>query len=179
MSLQTERLILRPWQLSDAEDLYEYAKSPEVGPIAGWKPHESVAESAEIIRTVFSQPQVYAVVLKETNQAIGCIGLLDAQASNFVIGGNDAEVAYWIGVPYWGKGLIPEALTQLINYAFSDLELDNLWCGYYADNQKSHRAQEKCGFQFQRTEENKFNPFLNDYRTEHITRLTKQEWLAR
>ena len=53
MNLETERLILRPWRESDAADLYEYAKDSRVGPIAGWPPHKSVEESAEIIRTVF------------------------------------------------------------------------------------------------------------------------------
>ena len=43
--METERLILRPWELSDAEDLYAYASTPKVGPMAGWKPHESVEES--------------------------------------------------------------------------------------------------------------------------------------
>ena len=41
----TERLILRPWQESDAESLYKYARDPEIGPIAGWPPHTSVEDS--------------------------------------------------------------------------------------------------------------------------------------
>lgn len=56
MQLTTERLILRPWVETDAEDLYRYAKDDRVGPIAGWPPHSSVDNSAEIIRTVFSAP---------------------------------------------------------------------------------------------------------------------------
>ena len=51
MQLATERLILRPWAETDAEDLYRYAKDDRVGPIAGWPPHSSVDNSAEIIRT--------------------------------------------------------------------------------------------------------------------------------
>lgn len=65
MQLTTERLILRPWAETDAEDLYRYAKDDRVGPIAGWPPHSSVDNSAEIIRTVFSAPETYAVCLKE------------------------------------------------------------------------------------------------------------------
>ena len=76
MQLTTERLILRPWTEADAEDLYRYAKDDRVGPIAGWPPHSSVDNSAEIIRTVFSAPETYAVCLKEDNRAIGSIGLL-------------------------------------------------------------------------------------------------------
>ena len=69
MQLTTERLILRPWTETDAEDLYRYAKDDRVGPTAGWPPHSSVDNSAEIIRTVFSAPETYAVCLKEDNRA--------------------------------------------------------------------------------------------------------------
>ncbi len=69
--IETERLILRPWQESEAEILYRYASDPDVGPVAGWAPHASVADSLEIIRTVFAAPEVYAVVLKDhTNHGI-------------------------------------------------------------------------------------------------------------
>ena len=54
MKFITERLILRPWQESDAERLFEYAKDPEVGPIAGWPVHTSVENSLDIIRNVLS-----------------------------------------------------------------------------------------------------------------------------
>ena len=54
MRLETERLILRPWSEEDAQDLYVYAKDPQVGPIAGWPPHTSVENSLEIIKNVLS-----------------------------------------------------------------------------------------------------------------------------
>ena len=65
MELQTKRLILRPWQESDAESLYKYASNPNVGPIAGWPPHTSVENSREIIKNELSAPETFAVVLKE------------------------------------------------------------------------------------------------------------------
>ena len=64
--LETRRLVLRPFTELDAEDLYAYARDPRVGPIAGWKPHGSIEESREIIRTVFAAPNVFAVVEKAT-----------------------------------------------------------------------------------------------------------------
>ncbi|MBQ9068714.1 MAG: GNAT family N-acetyltransferase, partial [Eggerthellaceae bacterium] len=73
MMLETERLILRPWEESDAEDLYRYASDPEVGPIAGWPIHTSVENSREIIREVLSAPETYAVVLREVGHAVGSI----------------------------------------------------------------------------------------------------------
>ena len=76
MELETKRLILRPWREADAEALYQYAKDPRVGPAAGWPVHTSVENSREIIRTVLSEPETYAVVLKETREPVGSAGLM-------------------------------------------------------------------------------------------------------
>ncbi len=102
MILETNRLILRPWTEDDAEDLYRYASSPEIGPIAGWAVHTSVENSREIIRDVLSAPETYAVVLKETMRPVGSIGLMIGGASNIGIPNTEGEIGYWIGVPYWG-----------------------------------------------------------------------------
>lgn len=175
--LNTERLILRPWRDSDAASLYYYAKDERVGPIAGWPAHRSEAESLEIIQTIFSGEEIYAVALNTDDVAIGMIGLLKGENSNFPLPETEAEVAYWIGVPFWGQGLIPEALHKIMQHTFQTLQLDALWCGYFADNEQSFKAQAKCGFLHHHTEENQFNQFMNDYRTEHISRITKEEWL--
>ncbi|MGJ3352486.1 GNAT family N-acetyltransferase [Providencia sp. Je.9.19] len=177
MILYTDRLVLRPWQETDAEYLYLYAKDPQIGPIAGWPPHQSVKQSAEIIRTIFMRDEVYAVTLKEDNLAIGLIGLSMSQDSNFPIGANDAEVSYWIGVPYWGKGLIPEAICEIIRHGFKNLKLDNLWCGYFQENQQSKIAQEKCGFKYYVTLEPQFIELIDETKTQNISRITYSEWL--
>ena len=65
MILETERLTLRPWEESDAEDLYRYASDPAIGPMAGWPVHTSVENSREIIRDVLSANETYAVCLKK------------------------------------------------------------------------------------------------------------------
>ena len=178
MTLETKRLILRPWQETDAEALYKYANSPEVGPIAGWPVHTSIENSLDIIRTVLSVPETYAVVHKDDGHAIGSIGLMIGQASNIDIPDTEAEVGYWIGVPYWGQELIPEAVKKMLHHAFVDLQLEKVWCGYYEGNVKSRRVQEKCGFVYQYTKENVPCPLVNDVRTEHITCLTKERWFS-
>ena len=61
---ETERLILRRWENSDAESLFEYAKDPDVGPIAGWPPHQSIDESRDVIKNVFNGKEAYAICLK-------------------------------------------------------------------------------------------------------------------
>lgn len=176
MILETERLILRPWEETDVESLYEYAKDPRVGPIAGWPVHISVGNSLEIIRDVLSAPETYAVCLKEDNKAIGSIGLLIGNASNIGIPDTEAEIGYWIGVPFWGKGLIPEAVKELIRYAFEECKLEKLWCGSFDGNIQSERVQKKCGFIYQYTNKDMPWPLLDDVKTVHISCLTREDW---
>lgn len=95
--------------------------------------------------------ETYAVCLKKDNKAIGSIGLLIGEKSNIDIPSDEAEIGYWIGVPFWGQGLIPEAVRELMRYAFEDLQIKKLWCGFFDGNLKSKRVQEKCGFQYQYT----------------------------
>ena len=174
MIFETERLILRPWRESDAEELYKYAKSHDVGPIAGWPIHTSVENSKEIIKNVLSADGTFAVVLKETGLPVGSIGIM--YNVNIPTAEGECEIGYWIGKPYWGQGLIPEATNELIRYCFEELNIHLIWCGYYDGNEKSKRCQEKCGFIFHHTEENKICPLMGDIRTEHFTYLTKEKW---
>lgn len=176
MQLETERLILRPWLESDAETLYEYAKDPAIGPIAGWLPHTSVDNSQEIIRNVLSADEVYAVCLKNNNKPIGSIGLSIGKASNLNLSDTEGEIGYWIGVPFWGQGLMPEAVKKLISHGFENLKLDKIWCGYFDGNIRSKRVQEKCGFVYHHTDKDIYWELTNDIRTEHITCLTREDW---
>lgn len=174
--LETSRLILRPWHETDAEALYKYAKDPAIGPIAGWPPHTSVENSLEIIRTVFAAPETYAVVLKETGEPVGSAGIMFGNGMHSAAIKNDeAEIGYWIGVPYWGQGLIPEAVQCLLHRCFTDLNLSAVWCGYYDGNRQSYRVMEKCGLTYHHTETGNTSP-LGDIRTEHFMRITAEEW---
>lgn len=177
MILNTERLILRPWEDSDAESLFEYAKDPDVGPIAGWPSHQSVEESRGVIRDVFSGAEAYAVCLKADNKAIGAIELMLNGHTHMTDKDDECELGYWIGKPFWGQGLIPEAAEELLRRAFEDIGMKKVWCGYYEGNEKSKRVQEKCGFRYQRTIEDIDVPLMHEKRTEHVTLLTKEVWL--
>jgi len=179
MILETGRLILRRWEEADAEELYQYAKDPAVGPIAGWPPHTSVENSREIIRDVLTAPETYAVVLKETGKPVGSIGIMFGKNGHAPMGEQEAEIGYWIGVPYWGQGLIPEAVRELLRRCFEDLNCTAVWCGYYDGNLKSKRVQEKCGFRYHHTEKDKLCELMGDIRTEHFTYLTKENWEKR
>lgn len=172
MILETKRLVLRPWQETDAEELYRYAKDPRVGPAAGWKAHESVEESKIIIRDILSANETYAIVWKETGLPIGSIGL---HHNDLAAGEDELELGFWLGVPFWGRGLVPEAAREILRHAFLDLGVKRVWCRYYDGNEKSKRVQEKLGFRYQFTSEVPV-PALGETRKGHANLLTKEEW---
>ena len=147
MILETNRLILRPWEESDAEECYKYAKDPLVGPI--WK---------------------------ETNLPIGNIALKMGTDTDLTEKEDECELGYWLGVPYWGMGIMPEAAEELLRHAFEELGMKKVWCAYYDGNKKSKRVQEKCGFQYQWTTQDVDVPLLQEKRTGHVNCLTKKEW---
>ena len=173
MILETERLILRPLCESDAEDLFTYASDPEVGPPAGWQPHTSVENSREIIRTVLSKPETYAVCLKENGKPIGSIGF---HRNDLAKDDDEYELGYWIGKPFWGQGLIPEASREMLRHAFEDLKMNRIWRGYYDGYEKSRRVQEKLGFVYQRKTEGIEVSLLGEIRTGHSNLMTKERW---
>lgn len=173
MILQTKRLILRPWREDDAEDLYKYASDPEVGPPAGWPPHTSVENSREIIRTVLSAPETFAVCLKENGKPVGSIGF---HRNDLATKDDEYELGYWIGKPFWGQGLIPEASREMLRYAFEDLGMNRIWCGYYDGNVKSRRVQDKLGFVYHHTTEGLEVRQMNEIRTGHVMLMTRETW---
>ncbi len=175
MLLKTERLGLRPWREEDAHDLYQYAKDPEVGPPAGWPPHTSIENSRQIIRDILSVPETYAVCLKD-GKVIGSIGLMMRDVTTMTDRDDECELGYWIGKPFWGQGLIPEAARELLRHAFEDLGMRAVWCGYYEGNEKSRRVQEKLGFVYRYTTHGLDVKQMNEKRTGHTSLLTRERW---
>ena len=173
--LETKRLILRPWQENDAHGLYEYAKDPDVGYPAGWPAHTSVENSREIIKTVLSAPETYAVCLKD-GKPIGSIGLKLKGYTDMTDREDECELGYWLGKPFWGQGLIPEAAGELLRYAFEKLQMRAVWCGFYEGNEKSRRVQQKLGFVYHHTTQDLDVNLLNEKRTGHTSVLTREQW---
>lgn len=176
MMLNTERLVLRPWTEQDAESLYEYAKDPDVGPIAGWPPHNSIEESMEVIRNVFNGTECYAICEKGRNKAIGAIELKLNGYTDMTDRDDECELGYWLGKPFWGREYMPEAAKELIRRGFENLGMTTIWCGYYDGNEKSRRVQEKIGFVFHHTCDEVPVPLLDEVRIGHTNYLTREQW---
>lgn len=146
MILKTDNLCLRHWKESDAESLYCLARNPNIGPIAGWAPHESVEYSSYIIKTIFVREECYAIT--KGNIVIGSIELLIHPNGNHWWGEGSAELGYWIGEEYQGKGYATEASRVLIKRAFDDLNIERIYASYKCENMASKRVLEKLGFRY-------------------------------
>ena len=176
MTLETDRLILRRWEDSDAEDLYRYASDPDVGPIAGWPAHQSLDESRDVIKNVFNGKEAYAVCLKEDGKAIGAIELKLNGHTDMTDRDDECEMGYWLGKPFWGQGIMPEAVKEMLRHAFEDCRMQKVWIGYYEGNTKSKRVQEKFGFKYQWKSEDVDVPLMHEKRTGHVSLMTKEDW---
>ena len=149
LTLETNRLILRSFKESDLYDFNEYASVEGVGEMAGWKHHETIEKTQEILDLFMKQDKTFAVVWKENNKVIGSLGVeeygMEEILSEF-FHYRGREIGYVLSKDYWGKGIMPEAVGAVIEYLFNVLELDFLTCGYYDFNSQSKRVQQKCGF---------------------------------
>lgn len=144
--LKTKRLTLRPFELNDLDDFYEYAKVDGVGQMAGWTPHKNKEESLEILNRFIEGKKTFAIVYN--NKVIGSLGI-EMYPESELPEYNDKrgrEIGYVLSKDYWGKGLMPEAVKEVIRYLFEEEKLDFLICGHFVTNNQSRRVQEKCGF---------------------------------
>ena len=151
--IETPRLVLRPWRLEDAPALYAYAKNPNVGPNAGWKPHESLEESEKIIRELFlpsvGEEYVWAIVPKDAGVPCGSFGLEEDGRRPGVP--SCRSLGYVLGEEQWGKGYMTEAARAVLRFGFEEQGLGLITVNHFANNRRSRRVIEKCGFYYEGT----------------------------
>lgn len=180
MIKDTERLSFRRWREEDAEEMFRWAQDPDVGPNAGWPPHTGPDVSLFVIRRFIENDYLEnALILKETGKPIGCLGIkfgnrCGSPAKDTT---DEAELGCWLAKPYWGQGIMPEAVREALRHCFEYLGCKAVWWGYYAFNSQSKRVQEKCGFTYQYTQKDKAI-FDGSKVDEHYSRITKEEWLV-
>ena len=146
ITLESDRIVLRPWRENDAAALYKYASDPEVGPRAGWSPHKSIKESLEIIRTVFHSDTTWAIVNKETGEPIGAMGYMNSDGNLLPSRSDEPLVGYWVGKPFWNQGICTEALQLMLDHIRKTTDIQSLIGSHFIDNPASGRVMEKCGF---------------------------------
>ncbi len=149
LTLQTDRLILRPFQQTDLDDFYNYARVEGVGERAGWQHHKSKQETQRVLDGFIANDKTFAIVYKQNGKVIGSIGVeqygMEDKLTEFC-NYQGRELGYVLSKDYWSQGLMTEAVKTVIDYLFNVANLDFLLCGYFDFNSQSKRVQQKCGF---------------------------------
>lgn len=120
----------------------------------------------------------FAVCLKEDGKAIGAIELKLNGHTDMTDRDDECEMGYWLGKPFWGRGIMPEAVKEMLRHAFEDCGMRKVWIGYYEGNIKSKRVQEKCGFKYQWKTQDVDVPLMHEKRTGNVSLMTREDWLS-
>ncbi len=149
--IKTERLILRPVRMTDAQDLYEYSRDPEVARHVLWDAHRSIHQTRAYIRFLLRQyrsaaPGTFVIALRDTDKVIGTIGFMWLQQEN-----RSAEVGYSLSRAYWNRGIMSEALRAVIEFGFVKLNLNRIEAQHESDNPASGRVMHNAGMRYEGT----------------------------
>ncbi|MGI5898321.1 MAG: GNAT family N-acetyltransferase [Christensenellales bacterium] len=174
--LYTKRLILRPWREGDAEDMYEYAKDPLVGPNAGWAPHGCLELTRQILKRFIEDDDTWAVALKEGGKVIGSVGIHKDSSRPYE---GARMLGYVLNPSYWGKGYIPEACEAVISFAFEEMGLEILAVYHFDFNERSKRVIEKTGFTPEGIMRKATNLYDGTIVDKHCYSMTAEEYAKR
>lgn len=150
-TLQTDRLILRKLNQNDANDMFEYAKDPEIAGMGLWLPFKDMDECIKDLTQNAADYEAgklisWAMELRDGGKMIGRCGLVDQSFFH-----SRADISYAMNRNYWGKGLMSEAMREVVRYSFESLELNRLGAGVLPENIASIRILEKLGFKYEGT----------------------------
>lgn len=146
VTLETERLILRRFAVSDAADMFRnWASSEEVARFLTWEPHPSAEATAELLRewvSDYGKPDTYnwVIMLKAENMPIGNISVV-RQYDNI----SCAELGWCLGTEWWGQGYMPEAGNAVLRYLFEEVGFSRVMAAHDIGNPKSGRVMQKIG----------------------------------
>lgn len=151
--LETERLVLRPLEIGDVADIFEYASNPNVSRFTLWEPHRSIKDSEsyilDYVLPYYRQhtPEPWGITLKANpGKVIGTVGLFWASKTS-----KSMELAYAIGEPHWGQGIVVEASRAAVSHGFRDFGAARIQAHCKAENKPSARVMEKLGMKFEGT----------------------------
>ncbi len=148
-SIQTDRLLLRPFRASDAADVQRLAGEREVAATALDIPHPMELWMAEEWIRICQQGRrrgdfyCFAIVAREDKALVGSIGLVISKEHE------RAELGYWVGKPYWNCGYCTEAARAIIEYGFKQLGLNRIHSNHFLGNPASGRIMQKCGMKYE------------------------------
>ena len=155
-TLSTERLILRKLVYSDKNDIFSYAKNPEVSKYVIWETHETEFDSLEFLNIVYeaynkNRPAPWGIQLKNDSRIIGTAGFVDWDKEK-----KEAEIGYALSQKHWNKGFITEAVKEIIKFGFENMDLEKITSRCKPENTGSYKILEKCGFDYDGTVKKQF-----------------------
>lgn len=147
--LNTERLLLRPFSIEDALDVFEYSSDEMV---AKYIPRKAIKTKQEAIDKCTAKEEKYkhldyynwAIVVKDTNKVIGNIKLVSYDFQKEFM-----EPGYSIGSKHWGKGYTTEALKEVINFFFFEVGFNRIEATHQLENIGSGKVMQKCGMKYE------------------------------
>ncbi|MEX1031125.1 MAG: GNAT family N-acetyltransferase [Paenibacillaceae bacterium] len=148
-TLETERLILRKMTMEDQHDLFEYASDPELTKYTIWDYHRTMEDSIYYLQHVLTQyenAQVtnWGIILKSNQKLIGTCGFVYWAPEH-----HRAEVGYALSRKYWKRGMMSEAIQEVISFGFDNMDLNRIEARCNTGNIGSERIMQKCGMTFE------------------------------
>ena len=149
--IETERLLLRPFRMEDAEDVYLYGSDQEVARYSSWPLHRSIEDTNSYLERVSksfaaSESIIFGIQLKEIRRIIGFGGFHHISAAN-----HRMEVGYVLTRAFWGKGYMAEALQAMIRFAFKEMGMHRIGATCDEENTRSICVLEQCGMTLEGT----------------------------
>ena len=150
--IETDRLILRSFVPEDAAPMYRnWASDPEVTRYLTWQAHSSSSVTRMVIASwleSYSNPNYYhwTIELKSLSEPIGSISGVKIDEEK-----RSVEIGYCIGRPWWGQGLVPEAVSALMHFFFEEVGVERIVACHHPDNPNSGRVMQKCGMTYEGT----------------------------
>lgn len=172
--VETDKYILRPARLSDAEDMYDYYKEDKVVKYLPFKSHDSVEETRRFINTFFIRNYRegrighLAIFSKEDNRVIGNIGI-----NNIRKGDMKGEIGICINPKYWGDNLATKLTVCTLMYGFDYLNMNKLVAITYEDNKYTRKSLQSLGFRYIKTYDKKIR---HNYIKCHVFELSKEDY---
>lgn len=173
MILETDKIILRNFNINDLDDLFEYAKCEEIGLNAGWIPHATKEDSLMVLNMFLNDKNTFAIVYKENNKVIGSLSLSKDKLRPSI---NSKCLGYVLSKDYWGQGIMTDAVKKLLEYAFNTLNLDIISVSHFKENIASKKVIEKNRFIYEGTLRNSFLLYNGKIKDKCLYSITKLEY---
>ena len=143
--LKTDRLILRKYKKKDAHDIFDYASDPAVPIYMSWGVHKNIEHTQDFMKRFINEKYLenipeWAIEHKESGKMIGGIGIVEINETD-----NRVEVGYVLNQKFWGRGIMSEALNEVLRYCFIELKVNRVEAIVRLENLASNKVLEKVG----------------------------------